>query len=351
MFRVLLVMLSLSTTPAAQAGSSSQVELSAAGALQTAQLSDQRFEPIYQQQNYQDTCSRQVVDHVSTTCSTVSSNVCHGGGEVCTTQNSQVCNSHGCTTVPRRSCHSSPRTCESVPRRVCSDHAVMRTEHYSCTRTRTVQVGQRLVKTFQHNVEVVIDRPELLQGQKLTIALNANEASVSASLLSSFALNLLTVESQNLSNSDSGSNQIIGTRIIVHVDAATQLIGRILMSSVQDLALHYSSINFKIAGAAELAQSLVINVNLSQIRPIINDKTIVSQSINSSELSLVAQGGDLIVALPLEKLGAGGLKSKRHNLSVSISIKRPSLSVLNTRDLEVILNKKLESSLSGVYPN
>lgn len=352
MFRVLLTVLSITSIQSANAAQVSQVELSESAATQRIQMLDQRFEPIYEQQPYQATCNREVLDHMESVCSTVSDSVCHGTeGEVCTTQSDQVCNSQGCTTIPRRVCHQEHRVCQEVPRRVCRDHAVMRTQFYSCTQYRTVVVGQRLVKSFQNNVEVSVDRPELLQGQRLAISLLARESSVIPTLVSSFSLNLLTVESQQVVNADDGINELLATRILIHVDVATAVIGKILNASVQDLTLSSAGISMKIDGIAELSKDLMIGLNLTQHRPIINDKTLFNDSIDSSHLSIVTQGESLMVTIPLSKMNIDQLKSKRHNLRVSVALKRPALSILNTNDLAAVLNKRLEASISNVVPN
>ena len=350
-FRILFTVLSISFTPSANAAQVSQVELSASAASQSIQMMDQRFDPIYEDQPYQATCHREVYDHTETSCHNTSDRVCHGGGEVCSTSSDQVCNSHGCTTIPRRSCHQSSESCTSVPRRECSDHSVYRTESYSCTKIHAVQVGQRLVKTFQHNVEVSVDRPELLQGQRLVIAVQANENQVSPALVSSFSLNMLTAEVIKVSDVDSATQESITSKILVHVDVSTAAIGKILSSTVQDLALSSAGIRMKLPGIAELSKDLTIAVNLTQRRTLFGSKTLFDDSIDSASLSLVAQGEDLMVVIPLDKMQIDQLKSKRHSLSISVSLKRPALRVLNNNDLSVVLDKKLEGALSDVVPN
>ena len=351
--KILLTIFSISTISLAQASQVSKVELSGTAASQSIQMMDQKFEPIMGQVPYPDTCYREVYDHTETVCSTESDQVCHGGGEECTTESDQVCNSHGCTTIPRRVCHQTSQQCESVPRRVCSDRAVTRTQAYSCTRYRTEQIGQRLVKTFQHSLEVAVDRPELLQGQRLVISLLAREDSITPTLVSSFSLNMLTVESQ-VSKSDSGSTEMIATRMMVHVGAPTSLIGKILSGSVQDLSLSSAGISLKINGVNELSQDLMIAVNLTQYRFLsflIKDKTLFKDSIAIADLSAVAEGDSLNVNIPLSKMNIVQLKATRHNLSVSVSLKRPELSILNSTDLAAVLNKKLEASIANVTPN
>lgn len=350
MFRVLFTLLSFASIPSAHSSQVSQVELSGVASSQMIQMMDQRFEPIYEEQPYQATCSRQVLDHMETVCSTVSDTVCHGvDREVCTTQADQVCNSQGCTTIPRRVCHQEHRVCEVVPRRVCNDRAVMRTEFYGCIKYQTVVVGQRLVKTFQHQVEVAVDRPELLQGQKLVISLLARESSVTTTLVSSFSTHMLTVERQ-VSRSDLGAQEMISTRVLVHVGASTALIGKVLSGSVQELSLSNSGIMMNLVGLAELSQDLEVNLSLSQ-KMLIGHKILFRGSLASADLSKVTQGNSLSVSIPLSKLAVEQLKSKKkHNLSVVVSLKKPALEVLNTNDLAAILNKRLEASITNILP-
>jgi hypothetical protein len=351
MLRVLLAVLVFGYSAALQAAQVSQVEVSSLSPAQMVQMMDQRYEPIYEDQPYVGTCNREVLDHMEAVCSTVSDTVCHGvDRQVCETVSDQVCNSQGCVTVPRRVCHQEQRVCEVVPRRVCHDRAVMRTEFYSCTKYRSVVVGQRLVKTFEHLVEVLVDRPELLQGQKLNISLLARESSVAPTLVSSFSSNLLTVESIKVSDQDSGVHEMINTRILVHVDASTELLSKILSGSIQDLQLSKSGISMKINGVNELSQSLSLGLKLTQHRAIINDKTLFNDSLSLSGLSVVTEGASMRVSIPLSQLNVEQLKSKKHNLSASISLKYPNLAVLNTNDMATILNKRLESALSNIIP-
>jgi len=349
LIRVLFTILSVLSIPSAHASQVSQVRLSANAAEQSIQMTDKTFEPIYENQPYQATCSREVLDHMESVCSTVSDNVCRGGEEVCTTQADQVCNTHGCTSVPRRVCSAGPQVCQSVPRRVCNDQAVMRTEFYSCTQYHDVVVGQRLVKTFQNSVEVSVDRPELLQDQALTISLLARENAVTPTLVSSFPLNLLTVETQTTSTSDNGAIAMLATRITIRVGESIATLNQLLSSSVQELALSPSSITLMLPGVASLVNELSLNVSLTQHRAIIADKKLFVGTLDLAGLS-VTQGGGIRVTLPLAKMNLSSLASKRHNVSVSISLKRPSLSILNEKDVDAVLNKKLEATIKDITP-
>lgn len=352
MKRVLFFAISMSLTPATQASQVSQVEISESAPTQAIRMVDQRFEPITQEQPYQATCSRQVLDHMEPVCNTVSDTVCRGTDrEVCTTQTDQVCNSNGCTNIPRRVCRQERRVCEVVPRRVCSERAVMRTEFYSCTRYQTVVVGQRLVKTFEHNLEIAVDRPDLLQGQRLVISILAREASVAPTLVSSFPSNLLTVEIQKLADMDNGGLESHASRILVHVAASTASIGKILSSSVQNLQLSKGGVSMDLPGVAELSKDLNIGLTLGQNRFLIGDKVLFRGTIDSASLSLATQGDALKVMIPLGRLTNDMNAGKKHNLSVSISLKQAAHTVLNTNDMAAILGKRLEAKIKDVKPN
>jgi hypothetical protein len=70
---ILSVLFALVYSPAVMAASSAFVELSSSAATQSVQLKDEKYEPIYESQPYEDTCSREVFDHTETTCSTSTS--------------------------------------------------------------------------------------------------------------------------------------------------------------------------------------------------------------------------------------------------------------------------------------
>lgn len=334
----------------ALATESSHVILSSTQSSKTVQLVAKKYEPITEQRPYQTTCSREVHDHDETSCSTVDRQSCSGGGTVCSAEDDQVCNSQGCTTIQRMSCRTEPESCTSTPETSCSSTPVYRTETYSCTEYETVVVGQRLVKTFNHTIEVMIDRPEVLAGQELKLAVNANDADVGLSLQSSFNTYLLTVEKKKISESDAGTEATISTRLTIKVDFPVPSLNQILTSSIQNLELTYSGIRFDLKGLADLSKHLNINVGLVQQRRIFRDLVLFSGTIDSSTLSLKASGDDLRVSIPVGKMDLNGLNSKKHDLRISVSFKKPTLEILNAPDLSEVLSKKIEAGLQSVHP-
>jgi hypothetical protein len=328
------------------AAQSAQVILSAQDASQSVQLTDQRFEPIYAQQPYETTCSREVVDHVETRCETYNDSVCSGGGEVCQTTNDSVCNSNGCVSVPRRSCHSTAQTCHSVPRRACSDHNVYRTQHYSCTQYRTVAVGQRLVKTFNHQVEIALENPSAFIDESLQISITASENTISAKLSNSFNRNILAYQVLKLSEGDAGSVLNSSKKIVISMGLSAQVANQILSSSLQSLELGRNAIRFNLLNAAELAQNLNFAIKLVRNRAIGGDSVLFEGSIASSKLNLVAATGALNVLVPYEKLQIDSINSLKHDLSISVSLNAEK--VLNASDFSAALNKRLGASLNRV---
>jgi hypothetical protein len=331
----------------ALANQASQVVLSAQEPSKLVQITDQKFEPIYSQEPYQTTCSREVVDHVETRCDTYNDSVCSGGGEVCTTTNDSVCNSSGCTSVPRRSCHTTAQTCTSVPRRSCSDHNVYRTDYYSCTQYRTVVSGQRLVKTFNHQVEVVLANPSAIGAASLQIGVLVAENSVTARLMNSFTQNILTYQVNNLSEADAGSVLNSSKKIVIDLGLSADAARKLLSSSIQNLELGRNAIRFDLPNAAELSQNLNIGIKLVRNRKIFGDTILFNNSVASSKLGLVGGGADLKVVIPFAKLGIDSVNSMRHDLSVSVSLNAGN--ALNLSDFSEALNKHLELSREKIY--
>lgn len=328
--------------------SSTQVVVSAAQSTAAVQLIDQKFEPVYGQQAYQDTCSREVLDHIENRCYTSNEQVCHGGGQVCENRPEQVCNGNRCTTVMRRVCYTQPRTCTNVPRRTCNDYPVYRTDYYSCTRYRTVVVGQRLVKTYQHEVQVVVENPAALGAQQLSIRLNANQNQLSAQLLNSFADHLLFQQVQDQGQVDSGDIVHIRKRIIITHGISGSLANRIFTASIADLQLGFEAAKFRVANAAELAPFLKVAIKLKRNRRIGGDSTLFNGTFTPAQLGLVGRGSDLLAVIPFQKLNVGALSSNRHDIEISISLFANNL--LNTADFGMAMSKVVEGKLIGAYP-
>jgi hypothetical protein len=322
--------------------------VSSAQPIASVQLVDQKFEPIYEEQPYQATCSREVLDHVEAVCVTSNDQVCSGGGRVCRQVRDQVCNDRGCTPIHREVCEDQPRSCTNVPRRSCSDHPVYRTDYYSCTRYRTVVVGQRLVKTFQHQVEVVLDNPAAAGAQALQLQVSANQGQIGVQLISSFADHLLHQQIQDLGQTDSGDVVQIRKRIVITHGISGAIARQILSSSIADLKLGFEAAKFRIVNGAALAPHLKLAIRIKRNRRIGGDSTLYDGTQLSSQLGFVGQGADLQALIPLQRLGIEGLSSKRHDIELSISLNVAN--VLNTADFGAAAGKVLEANLKGINP-
>gem|GEM_PF-2627218 len=326
----------------ALADQSAQVTLTAQDSSKIIQITDQTFEPIYSEVPYDATCSQQVVDHTETRCETTSDTVCSGGGEVCSTTNDSVCNSKGCTTVPRRSCRSTPQSCTSVPRRSCSDYNVYRTEYYSCTKYRTEVTGHKLVKTFNHQIEVSLAQPEAIGAASLQIEVDVSQDTVRAKLSSSYAQGLLNYQVSNVSESDGGSVLNSSKKIVISSGLSAEILKEIASSSLQNLALGHNAIRFELPGVADLAQNLKIAIKLVRNRAIFGDKTLYNSSVASSKLGLTTAGADVKALIPFQKLGIKSINSLRYDLAVSVSLDDGN--VLNIADFSDLFAKKLSAS-------
>jgi hypothetical protein len=342
----LLIILAIQSS--ALASNSGQANLNAQQPVQLLQLVDQKFEPIYGQEPYQATCSQEVFDHTATSCTTEMDSVCHGGGEVCETQNDSVCNSQGCTSVPRRVCHQTAQTCTSVPRNVCHDYAVYRTVYYSCTKYRTVVVGQRLVKTFNHQIEVTINNAASLDADSLSVGVNISEDSISARLMSSFKRAVLNYKIEKVSDVDAGDVQNIRDRITIDLGMSAEKVKMIETASLTGLELGQSALRFDLNNASEIMQNLKIAIKLVRNPKFWVSTTLYNGSLKSSELGLVAQGNAIKALIPFQKMGVDSIGATRHDLSVSVSLDPGA--ILNAADFRFDLDKKLQQSLSKVNP-
>ena len=310
-------------------------------------LKDDRYEPVYDQVPYQATCSREVFDHYETRCHTEADSVCHGGGEVCSTENDSVCNSHGCVSVPRRVCHQSPRSCTSVPRNVCQQYAVSRTDYYSCTRYRTEVVGQRLAKSFQHQIEVVLDASSGFDAGMLDVALQINEESVAANLRSSYPGAILNYRVDVLNRSDSNDGVNLSERVVITKGLSSEQARTILNGAVSGLELGHQAIRFQIENEAQILSALKIRVKLVRNPKLWASTTLFDGDLSASSLGLVGQGQNVNAVIPVDKLGVDEIGSKRYDVSVSVSLDPGK--VLNPRDFEGELGKRLEQSREKIY--
>jgi hypothetical protein len=334
---------------AALANQTANVVVSAAQPTASVQVVDQKFEPIYGQEAYEATCSRQVLDHMETACHDESSQVCSGGQEVCENVRGSVCRNNVCTDVVRRECHTTPQSCTNVPRRVCADQAVYRTDFYSCTQYRTVVTGQRLVKTFNHSVEVVLQDTAAIAGASLNVELTATEGVVTPRLINSLKLGILNYENIILTSSDLGATAQIARRIVITAGLPAKLVNKILTAQLTDLELGHEAAKFKLVNMADLLQNLNFSIRIVRNRAIGGDSTLFEGAVASNQLSLVAQGADIQAIVPFEKLQIDSLNSRKHDIHVSVSLNAGN--VLNYADFEAALNKRLEGDLTKVKPS
>jgi len=324
------------------ASTSGLVTLNAQSGSQTIQLSDDQYEPIYEQQAYQDTCSRNVFDHTDTSCQTVSDSVCHGGGTVCHQVSDQVCNSSGCTTVPRSVCQTEPEQCTSVPRQVCSSHDVYRTEYYSCTQYRTVVTGQQLVKTYNHQIEIDLANPALLASAQLDIAISASLSSISAKLSNSFTEGLLSYKFETLSQNDTGTVLNSVEKITIDLALTSAQLNQINSLALSSVQLGKNGIRFLLQNGASLSNNLNVSIDLIRDRAIGANTTLYNNRVNSSTLGLVGQGSDLNALIPFAKLGGiDSLGSNKYDLIVSIGLDPGPGTLLNANDFSAQLAKTI----------
>jgi hypothetical protein len=317
--------------------------------VQMVSLVDQRHEPVYGEEPYAATCTREVYSHDESVCHTVSDTVCQGGGEVCTTESDSVCNSQGCVEVPRRVCHNTPQTCSEVPRRVCESRAVYVTQYYSCTRYRTVVVGQRLVKTFQHQVEVRVEDPSILAGKRIQVAVNVREAALSVELLSSFPEGLLLHSIEKVRAQDSGDLEQIISRIVLRRGLSADFVRKVESASISGLELGRSGIRLDLPGLAGLESSLRVQIELVRNPKAWLKKTLYRDEVKSSGLGWVSQGSVIRALVPFQKLGVEEISKKRHDLKVGLRLDPES--VLNVRDFRAAFDRRIEGELSKVSPS
>jgi hypothetical protein len=345
---VLLLIMRLLVSSEALAQDQGVVRLQAGVPVQLLNLQSEKHEPIYGEEPYTATCSREVLSGYQSVCHTVSDQVCQGGGEVCTTEQDSVCNSNGCVQVPRRVCHSTPQTCTDVPRRVCENQAVYSTEYYSCTRYRTVVVGQRLVKTFQHQIEVRAEDPASLGASELRLGVRADEASLKVALLSSFSEALLSHSVEKVREQDVGDRVMIVSRIVIRRSLSAAQVRKLNGATLSNLVLDRSTIRMDLDGLSELSSNLVLSIRLKRTPKVWFHSTLYEGEVSSASLRGVGQGEVLKLAIPLSKLGVEELSKNRHELKVQVRLDQSS--VLNARDFEAETARRIEGILEGVKP-
>ncbi len=332
----------------ALAQSQRAVDLESAVPVQLAMLTDQRFEPIFGQEPYQTTCSREVFSHHEAVCRTVSDTVCRGGGEVCTTEQDSVCNSSGCTSVPRRVCHNTPQTCTEVPRQVCESRPVYVTQHYSCTQYRTVVVGQRLVKTFQHQVEVRLEDPGAFAGQRLRLVVHAREDVLSVDLISTFSDALLLRSIDRVRHQDAGDVESIVSRIVIRRGTSAEMLKKIQGGVLSGLVLGGSGVRFDLQGMAGLEGALQVRINLKRAPKLFFKTTVYDGEVGSAGLNWISQGDSIRAVIPFQKIGVEDIAKKRHDIRVAVRLDPGA--VLNVRDFRAAFDRRVEGGLEKAVP-
>lgn len=333
------------------ASQSTQTTLNAQTAVQTVQITDQKFNPIMGSVPYETTCDRQVVDHMNYRCYNEPRESCSGGGEVCETTNDSVCNSHGCTGVPRRSCHQSSGSCHTVFQNVCRNEAVYRTETYSCTRYHTVQVGQTLAKTFNHSIEVSLSQSlqSALAGTTLSVSVNATENTVTARLTSSFPAAILDYAVMPLSSDQGVTVQNSSEKLVIDLGLSAALAKKIDGVTADSLELGSEAFRFNLQNAAGLDKYLTFGIILTKTPSIWFPTTVYDSRIGTSLFDFVIEGQTLKVLVPYEKLGLSSIGGNKYSLGVSISLNAGK--ILNPGDFQTELNKSFDLNIAKSRPS
>jgi hypothetical protein len=232
---------------------------------------------------------------------------------------------------------------------VCENQAVYSTETYSCTRYRTVVVGQRLVKTYQHQIEVRAEDPAALGGNELRLSVRADEGLLKLSLLNSFSDALLTHSVEKVREQDVGDRVMISSRILIRKSLSAAQVRKMNGATLSNLVLDRSSIRMDLNGLSELSSSLVLSIRLKRTPKAWFHSTLYEGEVSSASLRGVGQGEVLKLAIPLSKLGVQELSKNRHELKVRVKLDQSS--VLNARDFETETARRIEAGLEGVRPN
>ena len=347
---VALFLLAALSPLASQAASDNTVILSAASSRADVQLIAQKFDTIYGTESYASTCQRQVVDHTETRCHTVIGQSCSAGSEVCSTTNDSVCNSHGCTSVPRRSCHAGAQSCHSVSHEACGSENVYRNQSYACTRTRQVPVGQTLVKTFNHTVDVSLT-PALiaaLADQTITVSVNADESTVTPQVAIPFPAALLTYDVAQAVVSDTTTVQNSKETITIDYGMPGDAARKMELATAENLELGSDSFRFSLTNGAGLEKYLTLGIKLVKTRAIWFPSTAFDGDLKTSLLTLATEGPNLKVVVPYTALQLGSIGGR---CSLDVNIKLDASKVLNVSDFQAALQKNLSLSLSKQKPS
>lgn len=190
-----------------------------------------------------------------------------------------------------------------------------------------------------HHVEVTLDRPDCLNGQRLVIGLESSDQGVNPKLLNSFSLNLITVDQRMESDQK--------TKLTVKMGTSTSVIGKILTSSIQGVQLLSTGIEFELPMLADLKHLLQLKIRLVRDNRIYQDVSIMDEELDVLPFAEVS-GGSLKVKIPSNRIGDGSLAGKKFNLELKVRMKSISEKILNLEDLKPIFERQLETEMLGV---
>ena len=342
------ILLSFAVLPTQSfADTTSQLNLSASNATQTVQVTDQQMAPVYGTQDYQTTCSQQVLDHYDTECHDVSDTVCTGGGTSCQDVSDTVCNSSGCTPVTRSVCSTDPQTCTPVTRSECDQEPVYVTQTYACTQTETVITGYTLVKTFNHTIAVSVANAGILAAGDLAVTLNISQGNVTAVLSNSYTAALLNYTVAVTNNADSSTVANLTETVVIDVAANGAALTAFAADTNLGLAIGTSAVRISIPGAADLVNVLNFNVRIQKHYLLWFPTDLLNKSFDSSTLGLTTQGADIKADIGLGKLGISNLSnSTQYSVWVTATLKTGNF--LNAADFSAAISKSLTNSLDKV---
>lgn len=267
--------------------------------------SDNIYRTEYETEYYEDTCSRQVYDGTTTSCTPNYENRCvkiPGVGVECHQEET----SSSCTSEP-----------------------TYRTETYSCTNSRTVAV-----QVFDHTVNAKI--------------LVSKAASAKDFDLSNCKLGVQSLSDSNESYYALCEGALVRAKVIKRsqvkvgrdVERTVQL--ELNFASVEGLSgvknglsgINYSKgvISFKTANLAA-ASNFALSMSITRNRFLLKDKVLFNSNLKSSDYTLQKlEDGRVKVLVNLSKIGAGIDASKKHTIRVS-------LSTVKAVDLKDVLNR------------
>jgi len=355
--------------------------------LQDLELEAKEFETVYRTDYVPDTCYRSEVQGTRPDCHTEYDRQCHTEYQqqcgyrnypvcqtvprnVCTTQqvcrtvNDQVCNSHGCTNVPRRECRMEnrcttqmdqvchtqqrwecqtfPQTlCQNVPRQVCVNVPNVVQVPYSCQKPVQVAIGQNLkLRTL---AKVTIRFANFAEvgalNDSITARLEGDQIKLSSNSMSQL---YQILDQRRTERMLSGTEKLVEVELTLRATEKNALdqFSTLLMDSGK---LGFDRIQFNLSGNP--AVPFKGHLNLTQHRTLGRNLVIVDRDFESR--ALVAQGNTQI--LMLSPLGASSLKSKTHQVHLSLSLDGDELrkGAVNPGILSQVKNTPVELSFEA----